>query len=451
MSATLSEELRELARSYGVQVDYLDMSKKLKTASAGSLLAVLRALGVEIEGEADAGRALRDWSRKSWRTRLEPVIVAWDGEPGRLDLNFPRTLCESSLSCRLTLESGEVREWSISLRRLAKVIEPGDLPDAEKFAFAQTKLPGDLPTGYHRLVVEFADGQAAEAKIIAAPRRAFDGQSASNKRTWGIFCPLHALHGRRSWGAGDFGDLEALIDWTDGLGGGIVATLPMLASNFDGPSPIISPYSPTSRLFWNEFYLDLERIPELARCQAARALLQSEATGREIEALRSSNLVEYGRQMRLKRAVLELLAEELLSSEGERRASFQEFRNSHFDALLYASFQAAGEDYGRDWRAWPSMIESSPEIPDNGSRAQHYHLYVQWLADEQLRHLASKAREKGLAWYLDFPVGVDFNSFDVWRHRDVFATGASVGCPPDPVFTKGQNWGFPAAPPRSPA
>ena len=50
---------------------------------------------------------------------------------------------------------------------------------------------------------------------------------------------------------------------------------------------------------------------------------------------------------------------------------------------------------------------------------------------------------KGLAWYLDFPVGVDFNSFDVWSNREAFATGASVGCPPDPVFTKGQNWGFP--------
>ena len=67
--------------------------------------------------------------------------------------------------------------------------------------------------------------------------------------------------------------------------------------------------------------------------------------------------------------------------------------------------------------------------------------------------LSAKARARRVwSWYLDFPIGVDFNSFDVWTHRRfAFATGASVGCPPDPVFTKGQNWGFPPAPPRSSA
>jgi 4-alpha-glucanotransferase len=72
---------------------------------------------------------------------------------------------------------------------------------------------------------------------------------------------------------------------------------------------------------------------------------------------------------------------------------------------------------------------------------------VQWKAYEQLRSLALKTRQHGLTWYLDFPIGVDHNSFDVWSHREIFATGASVGCPPDPVFTKGQNWGFPPAHP----
>ena len=29
------------------------------------------------------------------------------------------------------------------------------------------------------------------------------------------------------------------------------------------------------------------------------------------------------------------------------------------------------------------------------------------------------------------PVGVDARSFDVWRWPDLFAAGASTGCPPD--------------------
>jgi 4-alpha-glucanotransferase len=35
------------------------------------------------------------------------------------------------------------------------------------------------------------------------------------------------------------------------------------------------------------------------------------------------------------------------------------------------------------------------------------------------------------------------DSYDVWRERESFAFGASVGAPPDPTFTRGQHWGFP--------
>jgi 4-alpha-glucanotransferase len=34
-------------------------------------------------------------------------------------------------------------------------------------------------------------------------------------------------------------------------------------------------------------------------------------------------------------------------------------------------------------------------------------------------------------------------SYDVWRERAAFAVEASGGAPPDAVFTKGQDWGFP--------
>jgi len=49
------------------------------------------------------------------------------------------------------------------------------------------------------------------------------------------------------------------------------------------------------------------------------------------------------------------------------------------------------------------------------------------------------------AWglYLDLPLGVNADSFDVFAHRDLFAMGASGGAPPDAFFTAGQNWGFP--------
>ena len=446
MSETPSAELLDLARSYGVQVNYVDMGGKTKLASTRSLLAVLRALGAELSDEIEAPGALLERRLSTWARRIEPVIVAWDGEAAIVEVRAPESLSTGRLACRLDLESAEIREWAIQAAPSgpSKRVEIGDIP----FVVFRLKLPENLPTGYHQLTVGFDDNQVAESMVIAAPRRAYQGPGAGVERTWGVFGPLYALHRERSWGAGDFSDLEALIDWTVARGGGLVASLPMLASNFDGPSPIISPYSPTSRLFWNEFYLDLERIPELAHCQDARSLMASDGFRDEVESLRSGGLVDYGRQMRLKRAVLEHLAGWFFE-EGNatgRRAAFDAYcRERHPLVESFAFFQAAGERHGRDWRSWPSSLSrrGRPPEQDIDPRAYRYHLYSQWLAHEQLLALAGKTRDRGLTWYLDFPIGVDFNSFDVWTHRDAFATGASVGCPPDPVFTKGQDWGFP--------
>src|SRR5262249_1546289 len=45
--------------------------------------------------------------------------------------------------------------------------------------------------------------------------------------------------------------------------------------------------------------------------------------------------------------------------------------------------------------------------------------------------------------YLDLPLGLHPESYDIWRFRDFFVLHASGGAPPDPVFSNGQNWGFP--------
>src|SRR5438067_922738 len=107
--------------------------------------------------------------------------------------------------------------------------------------------------------------------------------------------------GRRK-GAGDFADLEALTDWVTKLGGGMVATLPLLAAFLDEPFEP-GPYSPASRLFWNEFYLDVPGIPELRQCPTAQALLQKPEFLQDVRELRAAPLVDYHRQMTLKRRV----------------------------------------------------------------------------------------------------------------------------------------------------
>lgn len=424
--------LRLLARLHGVQTEFVDNGGRLHHATTEGLLDVLKALGAPVEGPGDVDEAIRERRHALRSRRIEPVAVAWDGRPSSLLLRFPESLAASALDCRLTSEDGTEHAWRVAIADLHPM--ETEASPAEGLAAGRLRLSGPLPTGYHRLTVRFPDAEAG-CLVISAPVRAYGGSGESEERTWGLFCPLHALHRGSSWGAGDFSDLEALINWTAGQGGGLVATLPMLASFFDGPT--VSPYAPSSRLFWNEFYLDLRRIPELARSEPARALMESAEFRREVESLRSERLVEYSRQMRLKRRVLEFLAD-AMPAEGERHAAFRRFLRDHPEAADYASFMATVERHGHDWDRWPAGARD--EVDD---RARRYHFYAQWQADDQLRALSEAAGAKGLTWYVDFTVGVDPRGYDVWSRPDLFCRAASIGCPPDEEFTEAQNWRFP--------
>jgi len=66
-----------------------------------------------------------------------------------------------------------------------------------------------------------------------------------------------------------------------------------------------------------------------------------------------------------------------------------------------------------------------------------------------MQALSSTARSRGMKLYLDLPLGVHPEGFDVWRERKLFALDTSGGAPPDAFFTKGQNWGFPPLHPEA--
>jgi 4-alpha-glucanotransferase len=419
-------ELRELADLYGVLTEFNDSAGRLRVADAATIRGVLRAMDVPVDGAGGVAEAirLRRWELGS--RRIEPVTVAWDGEPVAVPIRNPQSASRASLECVLVLEDGERREWSAS---------PEAVDAGEGLVARSLTLPGPLPIGYHRLTVRVGDDELSSL-IIAAPSRAFEG---TGNRTWGIFCPVYALHSRSSWGGGDFSDLEELMKWTSRLGGGLVA---MLATCFD-EIPWVSPYSPVSRLFGNEFYLDPRRIPEYASCEHVHTLVASEEFCHEVEYLRSQPLVDYSRQVRLKRRILKLLSEQAFADGCETSSSYRRFLEENPEAEDYAYFMAAAERLSPHWREWPEGFRGLERRVEVDESSRRYHLYVQWQLDEQLRALSELAGKLGLTWYVDYTVGVDPASFDVWRRREIFALNASVGCPPDEGFTSGQNWGFP--------
>jgi 4-alpha-glucanotransferase len=433
----VQEDLRELARLYGVQTSYHDALGQHREAGPEALLAILRALrsqvGIPLDSIEEVPEALSERRGELAGRILEPVFVAWDGHAPALELRFG--LESGSLACRFQLEGGERLAWDRELSALPST--PGS---SGAISGRLLELPDNLPIGYHRLRVE-AGGKSAESLIISAPSRAHEGDG---KPLWGVFLPLYALQTRWSLGGGDFSDLRALAEWTAGLGGGVVGTLPLLASFLDEPFEP-SPYAPASRLFWNELYLDPRRIPELERCPEARRLMESPDFCREAEALRAEPKVDYARLMALKRRVLEELAKSFFAEPSpDRRDAFRDFVAARPELESYASFRAVTERRGESWQHWPERQRAGTLAhADWDDDDRRYHLWVQWIADEQIGAMAKEARRHGPGLYLDLPLGVHGSSYDAWRYPDLFAEGASAGAPPDALFVKGQDWGFP--------
>jgi 4-alpha-glucanotransferase len=222
-----------------------------------------------------------------------------------------------------------------------------------------------------------------------------------------------------------------------------VSTLPLLSAFLDEPfNP--SPYAPVSRIFWNELFLDVTRVPELSICPAARSLLDSSTFQKELQELQAARYLDYRRVMLLKRSVLRALMQQLADHASERRAGFEQFVASHPMAQDYAAFRAKADRERLPWGRWPQANrDGALGAGDYDDDARQYHLYVQWLAHEQVRALGVKSKAGGAGLYLDFPLGVNRDGYDVWRHRDAFALAASGGAPPDAFFTRGQDWGFP--------
>jgi len=446
------QNLRRLARLYGVETDLRDGRGCRKLASPPGLVAILRALGASLERMSDAPDASRERRQAEWRRLIEPVVVAWDGGPAQVELRLARDQATGPLVCHLEVEGGAKQTWRRDLARL-ETLKTAEVEGA-RYVAKRFSLPGKQPRGYHQLSVELGN-TVAESLIISSPRRAYAAGQGQATKAWGVFLPLYALHSERSWGAGDFSDLESLLDWTNQLGGSAVATLPLLATFLDEPFDP-SPYAPASRLFWNDLFVDVSRVPELDRCEDARASLDSSETQKEVATLRAARLVDYRRAMAAKRKIIEQLARCFFGGgasspkENARHQAFCSFLEAHPAVEDYASFRAVCERQRVPWPQWPQPLSDGTIRPgDYDEEVKRYHLYAQWVAHEQLSALSQKARQRPPGLCLDLPLGINAAGYDVWRHREAFVCEMSAGAPPDIVFTGGQNWGFPPLHPET--
>lgn len=389
-------DLRARAKGAGIQTSYVDSGGTKREVRDEALEAVLERLG-----ECGARENL-----------CEPVVVCWQGRRNRVPV-------AAQVSCVLELEDGTRKKLGA--------------PDLQR-------LP-PLPSGYHKLHLR-ARGREQTVLLISAPVKLH----SEPLRALGAFLPLYAAHSKESWGAASFTDWKRFSRWIGQQGGGVVGTLPILSSFLDFPKVQPSPYSPASRLFWNEFFIDATVAPEFAN--SAQARKRAARLGGKLKRFRAAEFIDYANEWAARREILELLAEDLRNRSGARREAFEAYRRQRPEAERYAEFRAAGEKYKGSWWVWPKAAQKQLSRADYDEQKKHFYLYAQWLAQEQIDDTLRACRQAGVKFYLDLPLGVDSDGFDVWRYPEFFAEGVSAGAPPDSFFTQGQDWGFAPLHPR---
>jgi 4-alpha-glucanotransferase len=291
------------------------------------------------------------------------------------------------------------------------------------------RLPPDFPLGYHQIERKGAE----PARLIVAPRECF---LPPDLHAWGWAIQLYAARSRRSWGIGDLADLRRLNTWAASEGAGFSLISPLAA-----PAPLVpqqaSPYFPSSRLFRNPLYLDVEALPGARRWPGLAAL------ARRGRSLNRDRHIDRDAVFHLKMKGVEHLWKAIREDDDP---SFEAYVREQGDVLRqFATFCALAERHGCGWHRWPASLRhpNGPAVrrahadPETADRIR-FHQWVQFQLDRQLARAAQP-----LAVMQDLPIGFDADGADAWAFQDVLADGISVGAPPDEFNTRGQDWGLP--------
>jgi 4-alpha-glucanotransferase len=435
----LAASLVELAGRYGVAITYDDWAGGRQVASEATLVAVLRALGVEAANEDDRQTSLYFHDLNHWQRVLPPTVVTRTGRPATFWVHVTHG---DPVGGWIRLEDGTVRT---GLRQLENNTPPRDV-DGRLVGEATFELPADLPAGYHRLHVT-AGGRDADAALIVSPDAVKLPASLGGGRTWGVATQLYSVRSERSWGIGDLTDLTDLAVWSSAQhGAGFVLINPLHAAS---PAPPMepSPYLPTSRRFVNPIYLRIEAIPEFAYVadrgeqRKARSVAQARAT--------KSKLIDRDSTWKIKRAALKAVYR--VKRSAGRELAYAAFRAREGVSLdHFAIWCALAEKHGNDWHRWPEPLqhpdgEAVAAFAAKRADAVDFHRWLQWQLDDQLTAVQATVVQSGMALGVmhDLAVGVDPNGADAWALQDVLALGVSVGAPPDEYNQLGQDWSQP--------
>ena len=443
--------LGELADRFGISTQFYDWKGRHTQVGEQTVIAILAEFGVDASTPERARAAAQRVRDDHWRRIVQPCVVLRAGQEGRVDVHVP---AGAPVSLRIVGEDGndhlpwQVDNWN-----------PDRPIDGRMIGEATFGIPGNLPLGYHELVVTIgthdvdgseADGgihTTATSTIIVTPNRVGLPRRMGASRVWGYAAQLYSVRSHHSWGLGDLTDLADLCTWSASQGAGYLLTNPLHAAEVTGRMEP-SPYLPSSRLFVNPIYIRPELIAEYHDLDQYDASL--------IESLRTTTLdddpqalLDRDRTWQAKSQALELIHRVDMSA--SRRMAFTAFRVARGRRLEdFATWCLLSELHGSDWHDWPAELHDPHGAAVARVRREHadridFHMWLQWIADQQLSTAQSSGTDAGMPVGLicDLAVGVNGSGADAWMLNGLFAREMNVGAPPDPFNQAGQDWGQP--------
>lgn len=438
--------LRHVADMNGVATGFWDWYGNWVGVGAPTLLKVLGALGLPLNESSTVGdveHAMRLTEEREWRRTLPPTIVAREGGGYLFPVHVPDG---SWVNVQWVLEDGRKGQC----KQVDRYVPPRMI-DGQLVGRATFDVPHWVPIGWHRLVATVEGGHVESATLIVVPNALSLPILESSRRAWGVNAQLYSTRSSSSWGIGDAADLADLAAVCADKGADFLLINPVHASQPVSPLET-SPYLPVSRRWVNPIYIRPESIEEFASLpQASReAIEQLRDVTREFAS--REDLIDRDRAWEAKRKALEIIF----------AAPRTYHRQSQFDHFV----EKGGSELS-NYALWCALVEREDtlELPEDLERSSSPRVelerleladrvdfweWCQWIASEQLVHAQEVAREVGMEIGImaDLAVGVHGHGSEKWSRPELFASGMTVGAPPDVYSQQGQNWSQPPWSPR---
>ncbi|WP_028237924.1 4-alpha-glucanotransferase [Stutzerimonas azotifigens] len=415
--------LHELAEAAGLSIDWVDADNRDQRVSPEVLRGVLAELGLRADSDADIDASLDKLRSTSGGANLPPLLTV--DRHHALDLQPYFSPGERWM---LTLEDGERRE--------------GRLDD-------QARLQGVDRIGYHQ--VSIGDRHFG---LAVAPAHCPTVTEIAGEAAWGLTVQLYGLRRPGDGGLGDTQALEALARNAAAHGAQALGISPVHAM-FSAHIEQYSPYSPSSRLFYNVLHCAPGSI--LGE-RPLRQAIESCGLGEELARLEGLELIDWPAIARSRQRLLRALYDDFRTGGNAQAQDFESFRAAGGEALEnHCRFEAlhghmlSAEGHPQHWRHWPEHYRDPGDpavkrFADEHADEVSYHAFCQWLMARGLERAQQAAKAAGMPIGLiaDLAVGADGGGSQAWSRQGELLASLSVGAPPDIMNRDGQNWGISA-------